>query len=83
MRATRRYIKDRLAMMKDRRFFSCGLRDYEGSPPVGAVILKQFDADVPKCEVCYFMATPYQGQGFATLGVMWAVARAFTQLGIS
>ena len=83
VRATRRYIKDRLGMMKDRSFFCFVLRDYEGSPPVGAVILKQFDANVPKCEVGYFMATPYQGQGFATLGVMWAVDRAFTQLGIS
>ena len=82
VRATRRYIKDRLAMMKDRTFFCFVLRDYEGSVPMGAVILKQFDNNVRKCEVGYFMGTPYLGQGYATLGLMWAVDRAFTQLDI-
>jgi len=83
VRATRRYIKDRLDMMKDRTFFCYVMRDYEGSEPVGAVILKQFDQNVPKCEVGYLMGSSHQGQGLATLGLMWAVDRAFTQLGIT
>ncbi|MBV6403918.1 MAG: GNAT family N-acetyltransferase [Flavobacteriales bacterium] len=80
--ATRRYLKELVASAKAGSFHCFMLRDYEGSDPIGALILKQFDHALGKCEVAYFISEAHGGQGYATLGVMWAVDHAFGRLGM-
>ncbi|MBL0128494.1 MAG: GNAT family N-acetyltransferase [Flavobacteriales bacterium] len=79
-RATRSYIKDMIARAKRKEFFCFAMRDYEGGDPIGLVFLKEFDWTVPKCETAYFIGSIYERKGLTTLGVMWAVDYAFTQL---
>ncbi|MFN3876734.1 MAG: GNAT family N-acetyltransferase, partial [Flavobacteriales bacterium] len=81
-RATRAYIKDMVARAKRREFFCFALRDYEGGAPIGLVFLKEFDWTVPKCETAYFISSLYERKGMMTLGLLWAVDFAFTQLGM-
>lgn len=81
-RSTRAYIKDMIARAKRREFFCFALRDYEGGAPIGLVFLKEFDWTVPKCETAYFISSVYERKGITTLGLMWAVDFAFTQLGM-
>ncbi len=81
-RSTRSYIKDMIARAKRREFFCFAMRDYEGGEPIGLVFLKEFDWTVPKCETAYFISGLYERKGITTLGLMWAVDYAFTQLGM-
>ncbi|MBL8009257.1 MAG: GNAT family N-acetyltransferase [Flavobacteriales bacterium] len=81
--ATRRYLKELVASAKEGSYFCFVLRDYEGSDPIGALFLKQFDRTVGRCEVAYFIGEAHSGQGYGTLGVMWAVDHAFSRLGMS
>ena len=81
-RATRRYIKDMIARGQQREQFCFVLRDYEGGDPIGAVFLKQFDWNIPKCETAYFISSVYEGHGLSTLGLIWATDHAFSQLGV-
>lgn len=80
--ATRRYLKELVTTAKEGSFFCFVLRDYEGSDPIGAVFLKQFDRSVGRCEVAYFIGEAHSAQGYGTLGVMWAVDHAFGRLGM-
>lgn len=81
--ATRRYIKEMIARAKAREFMCFVLRDYEGGAPIGAVFLKQFDWNIPKCEVAYFVSAVYEGHGLGTLGLIWAIDHAFNVLGMN
>lgn len=81
-RSTRAYIKDMVARAKRQEFFCFAMRDYEGGEPIGLVFLKEFDWTVPKCETAYFISSLYERKGITTLGLMWAVDYAFTQLGM-
>ena len=81
-RRTRSYIKDMLARSKRREFFCFVMRDYEGGDPIGLIFLKEFDWTVPKCETAYFISSIYERKGLTTMGLMWTVDHAFTQLGV-
>jgi len=81
-RHTRRYIKEILALSDKRELFCFLLRDYEGSDPIGAVFLKEFDWSIPKCEIAYFINSIFEKRGATSLGVMCAVDHAFTNLGV-
>jgi len=81
-RSTRAYIKDMQAKSKRREYFCFVMRDYEGGAPIGLVFLKEFDWTVPRCETAYFISSIYEGKGITTMGVMWAIDFAFSQLGM-
>lgn len=81
-RSTRAYIKDMIARAKHREFFCFAMRDYEGGAPIGLIFLKEFDWTVPKCETAYFIGSVYERKGITTMGLMWAVDYAFSQLGM-
>ncbi len=81
-RSTRNYIKEMLVRSKRREFFCFVMRDYEGGDPIGLVFLKEFDWTVPKCETAYFISSIYERKGLTSLGLMWAVDHAFTELGL-
>lgn len=82
VRSTRTYLKEMVARAKAREFFCFVMRDYEGGEPIGLVFLKEFDQDVRKCEIAYLIHGDYEGKGYTTLAVFWAVDHAFSVLGM-
>jgi hypothetical protein len=79
--STRRYLKELISLSQKREYFCFAMRDLEGGPPIGAVFLKQFDWNIPKCETAYFISSIYEGLGLTTLGLIWATDYAFSDLG--
>jgi RimJ/RimL family protein N-acetyltransferase len=79
---TRKYIKEILSRTSKREFYCFVMRDYEGSDPIGLVFLKEFDWSIPKCETAYFISAIHERRGKTTLGLIWAVDFAFSQLGM-
>ena len=83
VRNTRKYIKEMMERAEGRELYCFVMRDYEGGPPIGAVFLKQFDWNIPKCEAAYFISSVYEGHGISTLGLIWATDLAFSTLGVN
>ena len=78
--STRAYIKEMVAKSKHREMNCFVMRDYEGGDPIGLVFLKEMDWSVPKCETAYFISSIYERKGITTMGLMWALDFAFSQL---
>lgn len=83
VKATRRYLKELIDMAERREYFCFVMRDLENGPPIGAVFLKGFDWNIPKCETAYFISSIYENLGLTSLGLVWATDFAFSQLGVN
>lgn len=83
LRGTRTYIKEMIERARRKEWYCFVMRDYEGGDPIGAIFLKQFDWNIPKCETAYFISSVYAGHGLTTLGLIWATDLAFSRLGVN
>lgn len=83
LHATQAYVRDLSAQAIAKETFCYLVMPDSSASPVGAIFLKSFDHRVGKCELAYFVSTPYQGKGIASSAVAWAVDEAFRAHGLN
>lgn len=60
------FIDGKIELSKKREFFYFIILDNEAGKIAGSVILKNFDWQVEKCEISYFIDRNYEGKGIMT-----------------
>ena len=49
---------------------------------IGALVIKDTDMSVPKCELAYFIDAEYEGKGITSIATQWLVNYCFEELGM-
>jgi len=73
------YVEQRMRQAVKKEFFSFVLTD-RGGKLQGYISLKNFDWEVPKCELAYFIDGAYEGKGIMTNAMAAIVGYCFDTL---